>query len=149
MPDALHRSDEIKDQSTVNSVTGLVNSQEFERRVMRVLQTFSEENNAVVNEEHALFRIDLEQFALVNEYYGPLAGEALLRQFTCLLQQVVRVRDTLAHLRVNEFGVLMEHCSLNHAHRVANKIIQEVQCLQFFYNDHCFNINVSIGIVSI
>lgn len=149
MPDVLHHPDDIKNQSTLDSVTGLVNCQEFERRVRRVLLTFSQENDVDINEEHALFRIDLEQFTLVNEVYGHLAGDALLRQFTNLLQQVVRIRDTLAHLEANEFGVLMEHCSLNHAHRVANKILQEVHGFQFFYNDHCFDINVSIGIVSV
>ena len=150
MPDALHHPDDIKDQSALDSETRLVNCQEFERRMRRVLLTFSqEEDDADVNEEHALFRIDLEEFVMVNEAYGQLAGDALLRQFTVLLQQVVRVRDTVAHLEANEFGVLMEHCSLNHAYRVANKILQEVQGFQFFYNDHCFNINVSIGIISI
>ena len=149
MPDSLQYSDDIRGHSTHDSVTGLVNRQEFERRVRRVLLTFSQENDADVNGEHALFRIDIEQFVIVNDEYGHLAGDELLRQFTFLLQQVVRVRDTLAHLEVNEFGVLMEHCSLNHAYRVANKILQEVQGFHFFYNDHCFSINVSIGIVPI
>ncbi len=150
MLDALHHPADIKNQPTLDSVTGLVNDREFERRLRRVLLTFSqEENDAEINEEHTLFRIDLEQFVIVNEVYGQLAGDALLRQFTLLLQQVVRVRDTLAYLQANEFGVLMEHCSLNHAHRIANKILQKARGFQFFYNDHCFDINVSIGIVPI
>ena len=150
MLDALHHPAGIKNQPTLDSVTGLVNDREFERRLRRVLFTFSqEENDTDNNEEHTLLRIDLEQFVIVNEVYGQLAGDALLRQFTLLLQQVVRVRDTLAYLQANEFGVLMEHCSLNHAHRIANKILQKAQGIQFFYNDHCFDINVSIGIVPI
>lgn len=72
-----------------------------------------------------------------------------IRQFAKLLQNVVRVRDTLAHLEDNSFGVLMEHCSLDHAYCAANKISQEVQGFQFSINDHCFNINISIGIVPV
>lgn len=149
MPDVFHYVDDAKDRLTHDPVTKLVNRQEFERRVKRVLLTFSQENVVDESEEHALFRIDLEQFVIVNEVCGHLAGDELLRQFTFLLQHVVRVRDTLAYLEVNEFGVLMEHCSLNHAHRVANKILQAVQGFQFFFNDHCYDIDVNIGIVPV
>lgn len=149
MPNVFHYIDDVRDQLIHDSVTRLVNRQEFERRVKRVLLTFSQENDADESEEHALFRIDLEQFVIVNEVCGHLAGDELLRQFTFLLQDIVRVRDTVAHLEVYEFGVLMEHCSLNHAYRVASKILQKTQGFQFFFNDHCFNINVSIGIVPV
>lgn len=147
MPDVSHYVDDTKGQLIHDPVTRLVNRQEFERRVKRVLLTFSQENDE--DEEHALFRIDLEQFVIVNEVCGHLAGDELLRQFTFLLQHVVRVRDTLAYLEVDEFGVLMERCSLNHAYRVANKILQAAQGFQFFFNDYCYDINVNIGIVPV
>jgi len=61
----------------------------------------------------------------------------------------VRHRDTLARLGGDEFGILMEHCSLDDAHRVANSILQAVQDFQFSWDDYSFKLGVSIGLVSI
>lgn len=145
----LHCPDSFNDRPPHDSVIRLVNRHEFERRVKRVLLAFTQENEVHAGAEHAIFRIDLEPFETISETHGHFSDDELLRQFAQLLQGVVRVRDTLANLEVNGFGVLMEHCSLDHAYRAANKILQEVQGFQFSFNDHCFNINICIGIVPV
>ncbi len=78
-----------------------------------------------------------------------MAGDELLRQLGGLLQQKVRRRDTLARLGGDEFGVLMEHCSLEHALRVANTLREAVEEYRFVWEDKGFNIGVSIGLVPI
>ena len=132
-------------QASYDYLTGLVNRREFERRLDRIAINSSRYDE----EEHALFFMDLDQFQVVNDTCGHIAGDELLRQLSDILQSVVRKRDTLARIGGDEFAVLMEHCSLDHAYRVANDILEAVQEYQFQWNRQMFRVGVSIGLIPI
>jgi diguanylate cyclase (GGDEF)-like protein/PAS domain S-box-containing protein len=131
-------------QATHDALTGLVNRREFERRLERVLETAQTDGV-----EHALCYVDLDQFKVINDTCGHIAGDALLRQLGTLLPTKIRKRDTLARLGGDEFGVLMEHCSLNQARRVANAILRTLEDYRFIWNGNSFSIGASIGLVPI
>ena len=127
-----------------DALTGLVNRREFERRAERLLASVIQDKD-----QHALCFMDLDQFKVINDTSGHIAGDEMLRQISSLLQRVVRKRDTLARLGGDEFGVLMEHCSLDDAHRVATSLQKAVQDYQFAWEGHLFKVGVSIGLVPI
>jgi len=127
-----------------DALTGLVNRREFERRTERLLSTVKQ-----AKYEHALCFMDLDQFKVINDTSGHVAGDEMLRQVSSVLQNVVRKRDTLARLGGDEFGVLMEHCALDDAHRVAASLQKAIQDYQFVWEDHLFKVGVSIGLVPI
>ncbi len=131
-------------QASHDSLTGLINRHEFERRTERLLSTI-QLNKA----EHAMCYLDLDQFKVVNDTCGHIAGDELLRQLASVLQGAVRHRDTLARLGGDEFGVLIEHCSLDHAHRVATSIKESIQDFQFSWEGQSFRVGASIGLVGI
>ncbi len=101
------------------------------------------------DDEHALCFIDLDQFKVVNDTCGHMAGDELLRQLGAVVQDAVRQRDTLARIGGDEFGVLMEHCSLEHAHRAAVSLQEAVQDYQFTWEGHVFKVGASIGLVAV
>ncbi len=127
-----------------DSLTGLVNRHEFERRLQKLLETVNEGAD-----EHALFFMDLDQFKIVNDSCGHIAGDEMLKQLTAVLQTMVRKRDTLARLGGDEFGVLIEYCSLDDAFRVATSMQKAIQDYQFVWEGHIFRVGVSIGLVPI
>ena len=131
-------------QASHDSLTGLVNRREFERRAERLLSS-----NGINKDEHALCFMDLDQFKVINDTCGHVAGDEMLRQLTSELQDIVRKRDTLARLGGDEFGILMEHCSLDDACRVATSLQKAVQDYQFSWEGQNFKIGVSIGLVAI
>ncbi|MBL1142618.1 MAG: EAL domain-containing protein [Proteobacteria bacterium] len=137
-------SEQLNHQASHDDLTGLVNRREFERRTERLLNT-SRTNGA----EHALCFMDLDQFKVINDTCGHIAGDELLRQISTKMDNVVRKRDTLARLGGDEFGVLMEHCSLQDANRVATCLQKEVQEFNFFWQEKSFKIGVSMGLVVI
>jgi len=142
--DAHKLSEQLSYQASHDALTGLVNRREFEDRAERMISTVREEHD-----EHALCFMDLDQFKVVNDTCGHTAGDEMLRQISLLLKNVVRFRDTLARLGGDEFGVLMEHCSLDQAHRVASSIQKAIQEYQFVWEGYSFNIGVSMGLVPI
>ena len=131
-------------QAAYDSLTGLVNRREFEARLERVIQTAREKGT-----ENALCYLDLDQFKVINDTSGHIAGDELLRQLGHILQTHIRKRDTLARLGGDEFAVLLENCSLLQAKRAANAIREAVQKFRFVWDEKVFNIGVSIGLVPI
>ena len=92
-------------------LTGLVNRREFENRLERALKSAKARETS-----YALCYLDLDQFKIVNDTCGHSAGDALLGQVGALLKSKVRWRDTLPRLGGDEFGILLESCSLDEAH---------------------------------
>ena len=142
--EAFRLSEELSYQATHDALTGLVNRSEFERRLQRVIEA-----NQSMNAEHAICYLDLDQFKVINDTCGHLAGDELLRQLSELLFSQVRKRDTLARLGGDEFGVLMEHCDIAHARRVTDSLRAIVEEFRFVWQDKKFSIGVSIGLVPI
>jgi len=134
---------ELSHQATHDTLTGLVNRGEFERRLTHLLASASPRS------PHALLYLDLDQFKVVNDTCGHIAGDDLLRQISALLRTKLRARDTLARLGGDEFGVLLDHCAMAEAKRIANTLREVLEGFRFGWQDKSFTIGVSIGLVPI
>jgi diguanylate cyclase (GGDEF)-like protein/PAS domain S-box-containing protein len=137
-------SQQVSYQATHDPLTGLINRTELERRLARVLETAHSEST-----QNAFCYLDLDQFKLVNDTCGHVAGDELLRQLGRLLENHIRKRDTLARLGGDEFGLLIEHCSIDEARAIAENLIGMLGDFSFPWEDHSFSIGVSIGLVSV
>jgi diguanylate cyclase (GGDEF)-like protein len=145
MQDKVHEATVmLRYQTQHDDLTGLINRREFEVRLERALKAAHE--NKV---QHVLCYMDLDQFKLVNDTCGHNAGDDLLRQISALFANKMRDRDTLARIGGDEFGLLLENCSLVDANQITNKLLKLVRDYRFAHDDKVFNIGVSIGIVII
>ena len=131
-------------QARHDPLTGLINRGEFELRLEQALATAR--SGSVT---HALCYLDLDQFKIVNDTCGHIAGDELLRQLTAHLQTRVREADTLARLGGDEFGILLEHCPMDEAHAIADAIRQLVKKFRFAWQEKVFEIGASMGLVPI
>lgn len=136
--------DSIKYQATHDSLTYLMNRGEFERRLKNTVESAMQSSH-----EHALAYMDLDQFKIVNDTCGHAAGDELLRKLTFELKRGVRERDTLARIGGDEFGMILEHCAIDHALEVSEKIRKIVQNFRFYWEGKVFKIGISIGLVPI
>lgn len=121
-------------------LTGLFNRTEFETRLQHALQICS-------GQQHALLYLDLDQFKIVNDTCGHVAGDELLKQLAVLLKGLLRDSDTLARLGGDEFGVLLESCALPQAQEIAARILQLIKEFRFVWQDKIFSLGASIGLV--
>jgi len=138
-----YAEDKINYQAAHDSLTGLISRREFESRLQHVLDSSDS------NSEHALCYLDLDQFKVINDDCGHLAGDELLHQLANMLQSKVRKRDTLARLGGDEFGLLMEHCPVGEAMRVSESLRKSVEEFRFAWEKKNFSLGVSIGLVPI
>ncbi len=143
--EARQLSTQLSHQASHDALTGLVNRREFENRLRSLVERIPHEEP----QEHALLYMDMDQFKIINDTCGHIAGDELLRQLASMLKHKVRKHDTLSRLGGDEFGVLIENCSLENAKQLAQNICDAVANFQFFWGISSFRVGVSIGLVAI
>jgi diguanylate cyclase (GGDEF)-like protein/PAS domain S-box-containing protein len=127
-----------------DSLTGLVNRREFERRLGHVLETSRNDGSS-----HALCFLDLDQFKVVNDTCGHTTGDALIQRVAKTFSGCIRQRDTLGRIGGDEFGLLIQDCDVAHAISVAEKLRRAAEEMRFSAGDHTFGLGVSIGLVAV
>jgi len=125
-------------------LTGRYNRRAFEARLQRAIETA-----VVEGKQHALCYIDVDQFKVVNDTCGHVAGDELLKQVAALLEREVRDSDMLARLGGDEFGVLLEGCDLDKAAEHAEAMRLKVRKHRFVWQDKPFDVSISIGLVPV
>ncbi|MDT8283233.1 MAG: EAL domain-containing protein, partial [Gammaproteobacteria bacterium] len=131
-------------QASHDLLTGLYNRRKFEEFLEEVLINVREDNR-----QHALFYIDLDNFKIVNDTCGHIAGDELLKQLPSLFNEVLRSGDIIARLGGDEFGVLLQNCAIKQAANIADKIRQKIKDYRFIWDDKTFEIGVSIGVIGV
>ncbi len=135
--------EELNFQASHDSLTGLINRREFEYYAQHLFTTIRE-----IEGGHALCYLDLDQFKVINDTCGHVAGDQMLQQVSKIMGETVRRHDTLARLGGDEFGIIMEHCSLDNAYQIAQNLLNAVRNYQFVWEGCIFRVGVSIGLVA-
>lgn len=135
-------SEKLSYQARHDALTGLINRHEFESRLKEFL-----EQVRCGEARGALCYLDLDQFKLVNDTAGHVAGDEMLRQLAPRLRRCIRSADTIGRLGGDEFGVLLRGCGTRDAIQVAEKMRRIIEDFQFVWDKHSFRLGVSIGVV--
>jgi len=131
-------------QASHDLLTGLYNRRKFEENLEEILINVREEDK-----HHTLFYLDLDNFKIVNDTCGHVAGDELLKQLPALFNEVLRSGDVVARLGGDEFGIILENCGVKQATGIADKIRQKIKNYRFIWDDKTFEIGVSIGVIGI
>lgn len=109
--------EQVRQMAFVDGLTGIFNRRYFEKRI-------AEELDRVVRYKAgmAVVMFDIDQFKKLNDEFGHLLGDEVLRQVTALLQQHLRKADTLCRYGGEEFAVLLPATTGENAMLVADKL---------------------------
>jgi len=135
-------SRQLSYEASHDALSGLINRREFEMRLQRALDAAQ-----ATGTSHAVCYLDLDQFKIINDTCGHVAGDELIRQLAHLLQNRVRSNDALARLGGDEFGLLLHDCSMADAVGIANALLRAVEQYQFVWGASTFTVGASIGVV--
>ncbi|UCE90195.1 MAG: EAL domain-containing protein [Pseudomonadota bacterium] len=131
-------------QARHDGLTGLQNRHAFEEHLKTATASARKEGR-----RHALLYMDLDQFKIVNDTCGHVAGDELLRQLTVLLRDGMREGDVISRLGGDEFGVLLNDCPQKRAQQLAEEILRKIERFRFVWQKNSFDLSASIGLVSI
>lgn len=138
------RTQELEKMALFDGLTGLINRQEFDKRISQSI-----ENTKNSERHHVLCFLDLDRFKVINDTCGHVAGDELLRQLTPLLTEHVRSSDTVARFGGDEFGILLTNCDITEAQNISERIRQSIENFRFIWESTTHRIGVSIGIIGI
>jgi diguanylate cyclase (GGDEF)-like protein len=136
-----HAQKTIQHLAYHDPLTGLANRHEFDRQLQNSLRAVG------AGVQHALLYMDLDQFKVINDTCGHVAGDELLRQLALLLRAPIREGDSLARLGGDEFGMLLTSCPPEKALQVSERMLQLIKDFHFVWQDKTFSIGASIGLV--
>lgn len=142
--EARRLTERLTHQATHDALTGLINRYEFDQRLRRALEEARRHRASNV-----LCYMDLDQFKLINDTCGHVAGDEMLRQLSVMLGDLVGDHGTLARLGGDEFGLLLQAMSVADALELAERLRDAIGRFRFVWDEHVFSIGVSIGMVEL
>src|SRR5579859_2206792 len=115
-----------------DTLTGLMNRYEFENRIAAALGDRSR--------RHALLYLDLDQFKLVNDSCGHLAGDHMLYAIARTIEGAVPAGAVLARLGGDEFGCLLHDASQEDATEAARRLHDAIRAFHFQVGELTFTV---------
>ena len=90
--------------------------------------------------------VDLDYFRKVNDIYGGLIGDAVLREAARRIKELIRQEDFLGRYGGDEFIIVLPHTSVNSAAIVAHRLITNLSRTSLSYGKTIIPQTLSIGI---
>lgn len=144
---ALHNSLEfrkLKARADHDGLTRISNRQNFDMRLHEEMKRHQRHN-----QELSLLMLDLDFFKSVNDTYGHLAGDMVLREVGKILQNTLRESDFPARYGGEEFVVILPQTSEDHAWILAERIRTKIARTVFRFHEKQFRVTASIGVSGI
>jgi len=135
--------EQLRVQATHDALTGLLN-----RRA--ILETLDKElaRSAREGTQISVTMADLDHFKRVNDTYGHLAGDAVLREAAQRIQASMRVYDSVGRYGGEEFLVVSPGCGLPEAAEQAERLRKRISQEAVQVNDCAIPVTMSLGVVA-
>jgi diguanylate cyclase (GGDEF)-like protein len=124
-----------------DSLTGLLNRQAFEFVFQQAMLDSERRGSAL---SAVLF--DIDHFKMVNDNYGHLAGDRILRQIAETVRHALRESDIVTRWGGEEFLVLLKDCPLQQAALIAEKLRQAIAKQEFVLSAGTLSLTASLGV---
>lgn len=92
--------------------------------------------------------IDIDNLKAINDNYGYMMGDKIIKSLSRLLQQELRISDRIGRYDGEEFGIILPNCQTEDAGRTINRIRHKLEKTIFSAEDTKFSVTFSAGIAS-
>ncbi len=139
----------ISELAITDDLTGLYTKTYFKERLQEEIEQARSNNLSII-----VAMIDIDHFKKVNDTYGHLAGDMLLRQISDILRRRFREIDILARYGGEEFSILIPHINMNDAFQIFEGVRKLIENEKFFlpvesYHPIQIKKTISIGLAEL
>jgi len=130
-----------RERALLDPLTGIKNRMAYNERI--------EQDYARWKRYHAplsMMVIDIDHFKKINDSFGHIAGDKVLRTVAQLLLKQIREADFLARYGGEEFVILMPDTPTKEAFAVADKLRDAVEHCGFHYQGEAVRVTISAGV---
>jgi len=121
-----HYVERVKQLAYLDGLTGIFNRRFFELRILEEIDRARRYGTGM-----AVVMADIDQFKRLNDEFGHVLGDEVLRQVSSLFHQQVRKIDVVCRYGGEEFGILLTQTTAAHAMNIAEKLRKMVAGWQF------------------
>jgi diguanylate cyclase (GGDEF)-like protein len=121
-----HYVDRVKQLAYLDGLTGIFNRRFFELRIMEEIERARRYGTGM-----AVIMADIDSFKRLNDEFGHVLGDEVLRQVSSLFHQQLRKVDVVCRYGGEEFGILLTQVNAEQAMAVAGKLRKMVEGWQF------------------
>ena len=132
----------LRQESSHDYLTGLKNTRQFDLMYNEIVDTAIRDNNKV-----SLLMLDIDFFKSVNDTYGHIAGDFVLKEFGQIFLATFREDDFAARIGGEEFAVILNNLSMEKTIEIAERLRSAIEAHRFTLLDkNIVSITVSIGV---
>lgn len=136
--------DEIYRLTTVDGLTQVFNRRYFEEALEREISRCNR-----YGRELSLVFMDIDHFKQVNDTYGHLMGDHVLKQLATAIKDKIRREDIFARYGGEEFALLLPEVDAKGALTMAEKVRKLVERQRFHFERKNFSVTLSLGVASL
>jgi diguanylate cyclase (GGDEF)-like protein len=136
--------DEIYRLTTVDGLTQVFNRRYFEETVEREISRCHRYARSLT-----LVMVDIDHFKTINDTYGHLAGDHVLKHVASSIRTRIRREDILARYGGEEFAVLLPEVELKGAVQLAEKVRKLIEKQTFEFDKQGIPVTVSAGVATL
>ena len=140
--EAKERFEEVSQMAEHDALTGLINRGALYKKGAAMFAQFSPDAHA------AILMIDIDFFKNINDEYGHLTGDEVLKKVAVSLASNLRATDLVGRYGGEEFCVFLPRISVEDMMGLAEKLRAGIAQLYFMFNDKKINVTISIGAVT-
>ncbi|MCM2680997.1 tetratricopeptide repeat-containing diguanylate cyclase [Echinimonas agarilytica] len=129
--------------SKYDILTGMAQRDLFETLADQAVQQCTK-----TNDELCVVVMDLDHFKQVNDQFGHATGDWVLSEVSKIIERTFRSTDIKGRLGGEEFVILMPHCRIFSAERIASNCLEALRALNTQRSGYEFDVTASIGITS-
>ncbi len=127
-----------------DSLTGAYNRRAYNRRIEDEMERFLRYGTIF-----SLLFIDADHFKNINDTYGHAIGDKCLQEIIKRASKLIRRSDMLARYGGEEFVLVMPETNAADAKKVAEKIRETIEKIEFIYKNDSVKVTVSIGVTQV
>lgn len=131
----------LRVEATHDSLTGLLNRMAILENLDRELARATRKGGPV-----SLVMADIDHFKIINDTYGHLVGDAVLREVAERIQKAVRSYDVVGRYGGEEFLIVSPGCSGEEAAKQSERIREALSAQPLCLPDHSIQTTMSFGI---
>jgi diguanylate cyclase (GGDEF)-like protein len=127
-----------------DGLTEIFNKRKFEEEIQREFARAQRHQRPL-----ALVIFDLDEFKTINDTYGHLCGDFILKQVASIARDLIRPEQVLARVGGDEFVILAPETSAEGAEALASKIRDRVVSFDHRYGDIKITVSCSFGVAEL
>ncbi|MEK4699131.1 diguanylate cyclase [Solibacillus sp. FSL R7-0668] len=135
---------ELEHSIIIDELTQVYNRKFLESQFDHLIQQYKRNHTPF---SVAIF--DLDYFKKVNDTYGHLVGDDVLKGFAALVMELKRDQDIFCRYGGEEFVMLLPQSSVQDAHTQIEKIRKAMFKKEFMANGVPFNVTLSAGLIEV